>query len=203
MLGIVFTTTEEATSFVRQHTEGRVEALGEDAPLVLDDVLVAVTGEGKIKATLAAERLLRDHDLEAVLHIGTCTALDEDLDPGTDVGASFVLEGDRVELDAPTYPRMPLECPYEITTEGTLVSQDHTSDDSDGRSYWERIADVRDETGYAVAYVAAQHGVPCHIVKVVGGYADPDSAPASYEHALDELTSFLGSVVADRAGSAT
>jgi hypothetical protein len=94
-------------------------------------------------------------------------ALDEELAVGTVVGASFVLEGDRVELDAPTYPRMPLECPYETDAEGTLVSQDHTPDREDGLSYWARLADVRDSTGYAVAYVAAQHGIPCHIAKAV------------------------------------
>lgn len=202
MLGILFTTTEEAAPFVQQHTGGRVASLDEDAPLQTDAFVVGVTGAGKIKATLATERLLRAYDLEAVLHVGTCTALDTDLAPGAMVGATFVLEGDRVELDAPTYPRMPLECPFEGTTEGTLVSQDHTSDDAEERSYWERIADVRDETGYAVAYVAAQHGVPCHVAKVIRAHAESDTAPVSHEETTGTLTSFLEDAVGDRTGSA-
>lgn len=202
MLGIVFTTTEEATSFVDRHTEGRFEALDEDAPIQTSDLLLAVTGKGKIKATLATERLLRNHDLDAVLHTGLCTALDEDLDTGTTIGASFVLEGDRVELDAPTYPRMPLECPFDVSVEGTLVSQDHTSDNAEERSYWERIADVRDETGYAVAYVAAQHGVPCHIAKVVDRRATGDSDEPDPSGAVEQIAAFLQAVVADRPESA-
>jgi hypothetical protein len=98
------------------------------------------------------------------------------------LGASFVLEGDRVELDAPTYPRMPLECPFEVDAEGTLVSQDHPGGEGDERSYWERLADARDETGYPVAYVAAQHGTPCHVVKVVA--ADGTAAPLDALHSL-------------------
>ena len=196
MLGLVFTTTDEAVSFVGSHTDHRPDRLDEETPLQTDDLFIVVTGQGKIKATLATERLLRDHDLEAVLHVGTCTALDEDVSPGAVVGASFVLEGDRVELDAPTYPRMPLECPFEVDTEGTLVSQDHVTDDAEERSYWERIADVRDETGYAVAYVAAQHGTPCHIVKAV--QAQESRAQAADEEALNAIASFLERAVAAR-----
>lgn len=193
MIGIVFTTTEEATPFVRKHTDGRIDALGEDAPIQTGDLVVAVTGRGKIKATLATERLLRAHDLERVIHAGTCTALDDELSVGTVVGASFVLEGDRVELDAPTYPRMPLECPFDLPVEGTLVSQDHTTDDAEERSYWERIADVRDDTGYAVAYVAAQHGTPCHVAKAVDTRPerDEDGPEEDESDAPNAVASFL------------
>ncbi len=192
MLGIVFTTPEDASAFLSRHTTGN-HTLEEGAPIELDDLLVAVTGPGKIKSTLAAERLLRTHSLDALVHTGTCTALAEELSVGTVVGASFVLEGDRVELEAPTYPRMPLECPYDVDVEGTLVSQDHTPDDGDGLSYWARLADVRDQTSYAVAYVAAQHGVPCHVAKVVHSHLgqEPDATPSSSK----AIASFLHPVV--------
>jgi len=197
MLGLVFTTTDEAVSFVGPYTDSRPDRLDEQTPLRIDDLLITATGQGKIKATLATERLLRDHNLDAVLHVGTCTALDEDLSPGTVVGASFVLEGDRVELDAPTYPRMPLECPFDVDTEGTLVSQDHVTNDSEEQSYWERIADVRDETGYAVAYVSAQYGTPCHIVKTVRDQEE-SNAQDTDEDALHAIASFLEEAVAER-----
>jgi len=204
MLGIVFTTTNEAPSFVRDATTGRIDALEEGTPFQTDDLIIAITGKGKIKATLTTERLLREYDVEALLHAGTCTALNDDLSVGTMIGASFVLEGDRVELDAPTYPRMPLECPFELSFEGTIVSQDHQSDDAEERSYWERIADARDETAYPVAYVAAQHGTPCHVAKVVAAHvnADAPSASAPQKESLDTLNSFLRSVIEDRAESA-
>jgi len=158
-------------------------------------VTIAVTGPGKINATLATERLLRTHDLDTLVHAGTCVSLSETLDPGTVLGASFVLEGDRVELDNPTYPRMPLSCPLEVSHEGTLVTQDHTSDD-EGRSYWERLADARDHTGYPVAFVAAQHGTTCHIVKAVSETAGESSTgerevQAAQEKGIAVLQQFL------------
>jgi nucleoside phosphorylase len=156
----------------------------------MNEFLVAATGLGKVKATLATERLLQAHDLRALVHVGTCVGLDEQCSVGTVVGASFVLEGDRVELEAPTYPRMPLECPFDVDVEGTLVSQDHTSSDEDERTYWERLADVRDNTGYPVAFVAAQHGTPCHVVKAVSSHVD-DSNGENRQDALRALTSVL------------
>jgi len=196
MLGIVFTTTEDAAPFVRQYTNARFDGLAEDTPIQAGDLLIAVTGRGKIKATLAAERLLRTRDLDALLHTGTCTALSEELSLETLVGASFVLEGDRVELDAPTYPRMPLECPFDLSVHGTLVSQDHTAAD-DEESYWERIADARDETSYPLAYVAAQHGTPCHVVKAVSNHAGQDADASARERAIEALAPFLRRVVDD------
>jgi hypothetical protein len=167
MIAIVFSAPDDTALLADVSPGARLDDLEENTPIRVADALVAVTGAGKIKATLATERLLRAHDVDALVHVGSCTGLDDALAPGTLVGASFVLEGDRVELDAPTYPRMPLECPFDVDTEGTLVSQDHRPETDEEQSYWERLADVRDETGYPVAYVAAQHGTPCHVVKVV------------------------------------
>lgn len=190
MLGLLFTTPDEASVLTELYPDARLDDLDTETPIRVDNLLVAATGHGKINATLATERLLRSHDLEALVHTGTCMGLDEQLSAGTVVGVSFVLEGDRVELEAPTYPRMPLECPFDVDAEGTLVSQDHTSNDEDERTYWERLADVRDGTGYPVAYVAAQHGTPCHIVKAVTGPVDPPEAK-NRQDALRTLSSFL------------
>lgn len=196
MLGIAFATVEEAAPFVEQYANGRPEELEEGRHLRTGDVLVTVSGEGKIKATLNTERLLREYDLDVLLHVGGCTALTDELQRGALVGATFVLEGDRVDLDTPTYPRMPLQCPFEDVVEGTLVTQDHPRDDADEQSYWERLADVRDTTGYAVAYVAAQHGTPCHVVKVVTREADDsddEDARAMYEALASFLQNYLQS----------
>ena len=87
--------------------------------------------------------------------MGTCTALSDEIKLGSIVGASQVFEGDRIELAAPTYPRMPLTVPFDDVDQYTLVTQDHTVQGATELGYWQRIADMSDMTGYAVAYVAA------------------------------------------------
>ncbi len=192
MLGIVFATPEEAAPFVEEHARGRVDELEEGRPLEAGKTLVTVTGPGKIKATLGTERFLQQQDLDLLIHAGGGTTLSDDFEPGTLVGATFVLEGDRVALDTPDYPRMPLELPFDLSTEGTLVSQDHIDDeDPEERGYWERIANVRDTTGYAVAYVAAQHGTPCHIVKGITDRVGSETNPTHQQNAYEEVAAFL------------
>lgn len=170
MTGIAFATEEEAQPFLHRYQRGRFDELDEGETLHDDYVLVTLTGVGKIKATLRTERLLREYTLERLIHVGTCTALDPKLEVGRLVAAAQVFEGDRIELAAPTYPRMPLEVPFEKLPQGTLVTQDHLVKGQSEQSYWQRIADMSDMTGYAVAYVTAMYGIPCHIVKVVTGH---------------------------------
>lgn len=194
MTAILFATSEEAAPFMDGVVDGRFDGLDEGAYVRLGDTLVTVSGEGKIKATLATERLLRDYDVDLVVHAGGAVALDEELGLGTLIGATFVVEGDRVDLDDPSYPRMPLDPWLDSLAEGTLVTQDHASQGSESQTYWERIGDLRDTTGYAVAYVAAQHGTPCHIVKGITGSetdTDPDNRHAAYTAVAECLQTHL------------
>ncbi len=170
MTGIIFATEEEAAPFIEKYERGRFDDLREGETLYDDDVFVTLTGLGKIKATLRTERFLRNYQPERIIHVGTCTALTHDFSLGDLVAADQVFEGDRIELAAPTYPRMPLEVVFNDLPTGTLVTQDHVASDKSEKSYWQRIADMSDMTGYAVAYVAATHGLPCHIVKAVTGH---------------------------------
>lgn len=190
MLGIVFSTPDEAAPFVEQYAGGRLGELEEGVLLETEAGVVTVTGPGKIKATFGTVRFLSAHDPDVLVHAGGATALTDELEVGTVAGAAFVLEGDRVNLEAPDYPRMPLELPFDLTTEGTLVSQDHVREDSESLSYWERIADMRDASGYAVAYVAAQYGTPCHIVKGITDRDDAESTPDPRE-AHEAVATFL------------
>jgi nucleoside phosphorylase len=169
MIGVVFATEEEAQPFLQSYKRGRFDGLVEGEVQHDDTLLVSITGTGKIKATLRTERLLQRYDLNRLIHAGTCTALSDDFPVGSVFAANQVLEGDRIELAAPSYPRMPVAVPFDDLAEGTLVTQDHTAKEQKEYSYWQRIADVSDMTGYAVAYVTAMHGIPCHIVKVVAG----------------------------------
>jgi len=171
MIGIVFSTIEEADPFLQKYERGRFSDLSEGEAQHDDDFLVSVLGIGKIKGTLRTERLLRHHKLKRILHAGTCTSLISEINVGTMVAAAQVFEGDRIELAAPSYPRMPLTIPFKGLKEVTLVTQDHSVSGANELSYWQRIADISDMTGYAMAYVAAMHGLPCHILKVVSGHS--------------------------------
>ena len=193
MTGIIFATEEEARPFLHAYRRGRFEGLSEGETQHDDNVLVSLTGSGKIKATLRTERLLQQFRLHRLLHVGTCTSLSDSLQVGSLVAAAQVFEGDRIELAAPTYPRMPLEAPYEDLPKATLVTQDHTIQADSEHTYWQRIADLIDMTGYAVAYVSAMHGVPCHIVKVVSGRVGKEDPQLrrTLEHAHQAMCSWL------------
>ncbi|MBO6574932.1 MAG: hypothetical protein JJ896_05945 [Rhodothermales bacterium] len=169
MKAVIFATLEEAEPFVQSYKRGRFAGVAEGEAVRDDDYLVTVTGMGKIKGALRTERLLRQFRPSEILHVGTCVTLVESLKVGELFAPSQVFEGDRIELSAPTYPRMPLKNPFEEYATGTLVTQDHSVTGASELTYWQRIAEASDMTGYAVAYVAATHGVPCTIVKVVSG----------------------------------
>jgi nucleoside phosphorylase len=192
MTAFVFATEQEARPFLRNYERGRFDGLPEGEVVGDHNILVTITGIGKIKAALRTERLLRSEKIDRIVHPGTCTSLSDTLSLGTLMGASQVFEGDRIELSAPTYPRMPLEVPFEIH-QGTLVTQDHTPRDANEQSYWQRIADISDMTGYAVAYVAATYGKPCYIVKVVTGYLykEDENLQQTLENANNSLSDFL------------
>jgi nucleoside phosphorylase len=198
MTGLVFTTAEEAGDFLdrigaTRTGDMRSGALSEGDRTDVRGAIVAVLGVGKIKATLNTERLLQARDVERVVHVGSCMALSDAFDVGTLVGASFVLEGDRVQLDAPSYPRMPLDTPYATDATCTMVTQDHDIGNDEEQSYWQKLADVNDTSSYAVAYVAAQHGIPCYVAKVVTSQAgvDSDSFLEDRKHAQERIAAFL------------
>ncbi len=193
MIAIIFATEEEALPFLQRYKRGRFEGLVEGDTQHDDDVLISLIGVGKIKATLRTERLLQRIQPKRLFHAGTCTALKEAFALNTVVAAAQVFEGDRIELAAPTYPRMPLEVPFDGLPEGTLVTQDHTVRGQSEQSYWQRIADFSDMTGYAVAYVTATYGIPCHIIKVVTGHfgKETEEFRKTLETSCEDLADFL------------
>ena len=205
MTGILFTSAEEAAPFIKERGETRLQQISQGEFISTGSAIIGILGTGKIKATLCTERFLREYDVERVIHVGTCLSLSDGYDIGTLVGASFVLEGDRVKLDAPSYPRMPLECPYDTDAMCTMVTQDHAIADDEERTYWERLADVNDTSSYAVAYVAAQHGVPCHVAKVVTSQfgVDSDTFQADRRAGYDRVAAFLKDEVLEESRSRT
>jgi nucleoside phosphorylase len=193
MTGLVFATVEEATPFLERYERGRFEELTEGDLLTDDKIMITILGSGKVKATLRTERFLRAHRPDRVLHVGLCTALKPAQPTGTVVAMHQVFEGDRIEMAAPSYPRIPLENIDSDLVEGVLVTQDHLVQDGSEQTYWQRIADYQDSTGYAVAYVAATHGIPVSIIKSIGGHAGESSKDvrASRRHAAESIANFL------------
>lgn len=189
MIGIVFSTIEEADPFLQKYERGRFSDLTEGEAYHDDNYLVSILGIGKIKGTLRTDRLLTHYKVTNLVHAGTCTALVSELNIGKIVAAQQVFEGDRIELAAPSYPRMPLSVPFLKLKEVTLVTQDHTVSGATELSYWQRIAEITDMTGYAVAYVAAMHGVPCHILKIVSGRSGVEDK--SFRKTLDSAHTSL------------
>lgn len=204
MTGVIFSTEEEAQPFLDRYERGRFDGLEEGEVLYDDHTLVTITGLGKIKATFRAERLLQEHRLDEIIEAGSCAALSDDIEVGTIVGVRQVFEGDRIELAAPTYPRMPLSTPFDALPSYTLVTQDHTPYEPKERSYWQRIAELTDMKAYAVAYVAAMHGTPCYSMKVVAGHlqeSDPflrQTLDEAYGSLATELIKALRRIRLDR-----
>jgi len=192
MIGLVYTASADAAPFFKRFATGRLTGVEEGETARYGEVLVTVTGTGKVKATLYTERLLQQFNVEQVLHVGMGTGLDEAIEIGSLVAASAVLEGDRIALSAPSYPQMPLSTPDALPT-GRLVTHDHAISPETDEGYWQRLADMSDTTGYPVAYVAAQHGVPCQVVKAITGRLghEQDDFQATLEAARHALTDFV------------
>ena len=174
MRAIIFCGESEARPFLRKYERGRFEGIKEGEFLHDDKVAIAITGIGKIKAALRTERMLNKIAITSLYHPGTCTGLSPDIELGALVGITEVFEGDRIELSSPTYPRMPISATPGLSA-CTLVTQDHTPSGTKELSYWQRIANCSDMSGYAVAYVAATFGIPCHIFKSVTGIQFKDN----------------------------
>lgn len=193
MTAFIFATEREARPFLKRYERGRFEGLREGDTVQDDAIVVSVTGVGKIKAALRTERLLHAEHVARIIHPGTCTALTDAYQAGQIVGISQVFEGDRIELSTPSYPRMPLDVLFDELPTGTLVTQDHTPQETSEQTYWQRIAELSDMTGYAVAYVAATYGIPCHIVKIVTGQMfNPDAnLLRTLDRAYESLAGFL------------
>lgn len=195
MIGFVFASVDEASPFLRLYARGRFEGLSENETAHDDNLLVTIVGVGKIKATLRTERLLQEHKLTRLVHGGVARSLVDDLRPGTLVSVGQVFEGDRVELSTPTYPRMPLDNLFKSIVERRLVTQDHVVSEGKDLTYWQRIADITDSVGYPLAYVAATHGVPCSIVKIVAGEAKMDGKTPNLVELSGKVAEFLNEAV--------
>lgn len=193
MTTILFSTPQEASIFLKVYQNGRFDGIEEGEIQQDRHIQVGITGVGKIKATLRTEKFIQAIKPTKIVHIGTATKLNPKSEHLSLMGIEQVFEGDRMELTVPLYPRMPLEMPFSQLSSGTLVTQDHILKENKERVYWERLADVCDMEGYAIAYVSGLYGIPCHIIKVVlGEMKNTDTAYKQTLHqAYHNISDFL------------
>jgi len=198
MIGIVFASEAEAAAFVARYGRGRFDGIAEGESQFDDDILVSIVGVGKIKATLRAERLLQEYRLTRIIHMGACLTLADEPAIGEIIAAEQVFEGDRVELAAPSYPRMPIDTAFDKLKAYRIVTQDRLVDGADEVGYWQRLAHVTDTTAYPLAYVSATHGVPLDIAKVVSGKAgEKRTEAAEVARGYEALAEFVIAALPD------
>lgn len=158
-----------------------VAATAAEAAHVPDGVEVLVTGVGKTAAATALTRHLMTcadvGDLELV-NLGTAGALRDDVDGLFEVGT--VLNHD-ISADAlRAFGYDPRERLVVGPGETVVASGDVFVTDPAVRTRLAAQADLVDMEGYAVAYVAAELGLPLRMIKHVSDKAD--------EGAMDWLT---------------
>ncbi|MDJ0780660.1 MAG: hypothetical protein QNJ22_01750 [Desulfosarcinaceae bacterium] len=141
------------------------------------DVLLRVSGVGKVAAAAATASLLAAEKIHWLINLGACGVLvDSDLlTPGTLCQVRQAVEGDRLGMG--DRAATPVEC-HPIDGEGlvtvNLVTTDQPVFDADRRRRLAVLGQVVDMEGAAVARTAAWFGVPCLLVKGITDAAGPD-----------------------------
>ncbi len=154
-----------------------VAATRAEARYVPSGAQLLITGIGKVRAATALARALSTADadrIRQVVNVGTAGALH---DHHSDIFVpSAVIEHDisSVELTAMGFPMIDR---WELPDgDGTvLASGDTFVADPVRRAELAARADLVDMEGCAIAYVSAEFGVPCRLVKVVTDGADEGS----------------------------
>lgn len=136
-------------------------------------VPVAITGVGKVQATLGMTKLIAMAQPELVVVAGTAGCLRDDLEPGVYViGAASQHDYSKIggfvhnpDVDPPEVIRWH-ESHWKIATGDKFV------EDPELRQRLRRDADFCDMETYAYAYVCQQAGVPLVVLKAVSDSAD-------------------------------
>ncbi|MBL7980030.1 MAG: hypothetical protein JNN12_16955 [Bacteroidetes Order II. Incertae sedis bacterium] len=198
MTAIIFSTQQEAQYFLKQYHAGRFDGLTEGQYDQDNNLIVAITGVGKIKATLRSEQIIKSTKPSKVLHIGTATKYNPQFENNEFIACTQVFEGDRSEFTMPIYPRLSLETPFKHLKEGILVTQEHVSKDPKDRVYWQKIADLSDMESYAIVFVAASNGVPCYVTKVAIGESKNVPIKTVLQKGYQQISTFLLDALAQK-----
>jgi len=173
-----------------------VAATAAEAAHVPAGLPVLVTGIGKTAAAAAVARALATQDdlsgLE-IVNIGTAGSLHDHHDGLFEPGVVVNHDINADAIRALGYdPRERLEC-GSGRADLVLASGDVFVTDPAVRERLARDADLVDMEGYAVVYVAQQHGVPVRLVKHVSDNADETALdwPTQVDHSARHLGEWL------------
>lgn len=184
MIGLIFATMAEAGPFLSLSHAVQIE----DQPFRVfqvpanPDLLVTVSGMGKVASALACQTLIREFMVDEIVNAGVCGSLNTDA--GFSIGAVFCVataaEGDHEVFG---------EAPQPIISDGKidwdrraarLVTCDRPVFNDDLRQALSESAELVDMEGAAIARTAAMYQTPWTMLKGVTDAAGPmDSAAVS------------------------
>ncbi len=177
MIGVIFATMAEAGPFLTLSQAIQID----DKPLRVfqvptrPDLLVTVSGMGKVAAALACQAQIRELKVNEIVNAGVCGALQSG--PGYDPGAVFCI-ATAVEGDHEVFG----EAPLPIISDGKidwdqpaarLVTCDRPVFDADQRLALSASADLVDMEGAAIARAAALYQTPWTMIKGITDTAGP------------------------------
>jgi nucleoside phosphorylase len=190
MIGLIFATMAEAVPFLSRSESVQID----DKPFRLfkaptqPDLLVTVSGMGKVAAALACQAQIREFMVDEIVNAGVCGTLQPG--PGHAAGTLFCI-ATAVEGDHEVFG----EAPQPLISDGhfdwdqraaRLVTCDRPVFDADERKSLSAFADLVDMEGAAIARVAALYQVPWTMIKGVTDAAGPQDR--------DSLNANLGKV---------
>ncbi|WP_104106511.1 nucleosidase [Nocardioides sp. 616] len=177
-----------------------VAATAAEAAYVPPDLPLVITGLGKTAAAAGTARALAQMvDLSdlTVVNVGTAGALRDDLSGLFEPGVVLNHDISAAAVRALGYD--PQECLVVGAGEMVLATGDVFVNDPVVRADLARRAHLVDMEGYAVAWTAAQFGVPARLVKHVSDNADSSANdwPAMVEASARELGRWLDQLLRD------
>jgi len=185
MIGVIFATMAEAGPFLSLSQAIPVD----DKPLRVfkvparPNLLVTVSGMGKVAAALACQTQIREYKVEEIVNAGACGSLQSG--PGYAAGAVFCI-ATAVEGDHEIFG----EAPLPIISDGKidwdqraarLITCDRPVFDDAQRQALSATADLVDMEGAAIARTAAMYKTPWTMIKGV-----TDTAGASDRATLNK-----------------
>lgn len=170
-----------------------VAATEAEARYLPDSVEVLVTGIGKVAAATALTRRLAAYDVVelaslSILNLGTAGALHPHLSGLFEIGAVL-----NHEISADALRSLGYDARERLvlgSSDTVLATGDVFVTDPVVRDALAARAQLVDMEGYAVAYVAAEFGVPVRMVKYVSDTADESAL--DWNTAVDRCARILG-----------
>ncbi len=166
--------------------------------------LVIISGMGPDAAAEAAEYAVTARGVRILVNPGICGALSDTLIPGTFLWVTTAIDGDVLLQGATvTAPPLVLHAEWPHFSPARLATVSKPVFGGPPRITLAAHADIVDMEGYAVARVAARHGVACHLLKGVSDDATDAGRGDLFRHLTEVSAGLAHHVVAglDRLGN--